>query len=138
MPDILLPVEAALARVLAVPRGPLRRESVLLSRAYGRTLAADLAAKRTQPPKAVSAMDGYALRAEDARAPGARLTIIGTSAAGRGFAGKLGTGEAVRIFTGAPVPDGGDAIVIQENTQSDGTYVAVSYTHLTLPTICSV
>jgi molybdopterin molybdotransferase len=126
MPDILLPVEAALARVLAVPRGPLRRESVLLSRAYGRTLAADLAAKRTQPPKAVSAMDGYALRAEDARAPGARLTIIGTSAAGRGFAGKLGTGEAVRIFTGAPVPDGGDAIVIQEDTESDGTAVVIN------------
>ena len=71
-------------------------------------------------------MDGYAVRAADARAPGARLTIIGASAAGRGFAGKLGTGEAVRIFTGAPVPDGGDAIVIQENTQSDGTYVVIN------------
>ena len=105
MPDTLLPVEAALARVLAVPRGPLRRENVLLSQAYGRTLATDLAAKRTQPPKAVSAMDGYALRAEDASTPGARLTIIGDSAAGRGFLGKLGPGEAVRIFTGAPVPD---------------------------------
>src|SRR5436305_1240840 len=83
---------AALARVLAAPRGPLRRESVGLSQAYGRTLATDLAAKRTQPPKAISAMDGYALRAQDTGAAGARLTLIGTSAAGRGFAGKLGSG----------------------------------------------
>src|SRR5947209_15183846 len=126
MPDKLLPVEAALARVLAGPRGPLRRESLPLSQAYGRTLAADLAAKRTQPPKAISAMDGYALRAEDAGAAGARLTLIGTSAAGRGFAGKLGSGEAVRIFTGAPVPEGADAIVIQEDTTSDGVSVAIN------------
>src|SRR4051812_44424678 len=125
MPDKLLPVEAALARVLAAPRGPLRREVVLLPQAYGRTLAADLAARRTQPPKAVSAMDGYALRAEDARGPGTRLAIIGESAAGRGFPGRVGPGEAVRIFTGAPVPDGADAIVIQEDTQFDGTSVVI-------------
>jgi molybdopterin molybdotransferase len=126
MPDTLLPVEEALARVLAVPRGPLRRESVPLSQAYGRTLAVDLAAKRTQPPKAVSAMDGYALRAEDARAPGARLTIIGESAAGRGFLGKVGPREAVRIFTGAPLPEGGDTIVIQEDTKVEGTSVVIN------------
>jgi molybdopterin molybdotransferase len=125
MPDTLLPVEEALARVLAVPRGPLRRDSVPLSQAYGRTLAADLAAKRTQPPKAVSAMDGYALRAEDARAAGSRLAIIGDSAAGRGFLGKLGAGEAVRIFTGAPVPDGADTIVIQEDTNVEGVAVVI-------------
>ncbi|MBV8848916.1 MAG: molybdopterin molybdotransferase MoeA [Methylobacteriaceae bacterium] len=123
MPDTLLPVEEALARVLAVPRGPLRREIVPLSQAYDRTLAADLAAKRTQPPKAVSAMDGYALRAEDARAAGARLTIIGESAAGRGFLGQIGAGETVRIFTGAPVPDGADTIIIQEDVDVDGSSV---------------
>jgi molybdopterin molybdotransferase len=126
MPDTLLPVEAALARVLAVPRGPLRREAVLLSQAYGRTLAADLAAKRTQPPKAVSAMDGYALRAEDVRAAGTRLTLIGESAAGRGFLGRVGAGDAVRIFTGAPVPDGADAIIIQEDADIDGTSVVIN------------
>ena len=126
MPDTLLPVEAALARVLAVARGPLRRETVPLSQAYGRTLAADLVAKRTQPPKAVSAMDGYALRAEDARAPDTRLTLIGESAAGRGFLGRVGAGEAVRIFTGAPVPVGADAIVIQEDAELDGTFVLVN------------
>jgi molybdopterin molybdotransferase len=126
MPDTLLPVEQALARVLAVARGPLQRDAVPLSQAYGRTLAADLAAKRTQPPKAVSAMDGYALRAADARVPGTRLTIIGESAAGRGFLGRVGVGEAVRIFTGAPVPDGADAVVIQEDTQIDATSVVIN------------
>jgi molybdopterin molybdotransferase len=125
MPDTLLPVEEALARVLAVPRGPLRSETVPLSQGYGRTLADDLAAKRTQPPKAVSAMDGYALRAKDARAPGSRLAIIGDSAAGRGFLGKLGAGEAVRIFTGAPLPEGADTIVIQEDAKRDGTSVVI-------------
>ncbi|MEA2839736.1 MAG: molybdopterin molybdotransferase [Methylobacteriaceae bacterium] len=125
MPDGLLPVEEALARVLAVPRGPLRRETLQLSQAFGRTLAADLAAKRTQPPKAVSAMDGYALRAEDAAASGSRLAIIGDSAAGRGFLGKVGPREAVRIFTGAPVPDGADTIVVQEDTDVDGSAVVI-------------
>jgi molybdopterin molybdotransferase len=125
MPDTLLPVGEALARVLAVPCGPLRRETVPLSQAHGRTLAADLAAKRTQPPKAVSAMDGYALRAADAATPGVHLAVIGESAAGRGFFGKLGSGEAVRIFTGAPVPDGADTIVIQENTKVEGAAVVI-------------
>ena len=99
MPDTLLPVEEALARVLAAPRGPLRRQSVPLSQAYGRTLAADLAAKRTQPPKAVSAMDGYALRAEAAGESGARLRVIGESAAGRGFLGRLGAGDRRSTIT---------------------------------------
>jgi molybdopterin molybdotransferase len=125
MPDKLLPVEEALARVLGVPRGPLRRDTVPLSRAYGRTLAADLAATRTQPPKAVSAMDGYALRAEDAAARGSRLSIIGESVAGRGFLGRVGPGEAVRIFTGAPVPEGADTIVIQEETSVEAMAVVI-------------
>jgi molybdopterin molybdotransferase len=125
MPDTLLPVEEALARVLAVPRGPLRSEFVPLSRGFGRRLAAGLAARRTQPPKAVSAMDGYAVRAEDATAPAAKLMIIGESAAGRGFLGKVGPHEAVRIFTGAPVPDGADTIVIQEDTRAEGDSVVI-------------
>jgi molybdopterin molybdotransferase len=126
MPDTLLPVEEALARVLRIPRGPLRRESAPLARAFGRTLGSDVAAKRTQPPMAVSAMDGYALRAEDARSPGARLTVIGESVAGRGFLGEVGPGEAVRIFTGAPVPRGADTVVIQEDTKADDTSVIVN------------
>jgi len=123
--DTLLSVEEALNRVLAVRAGPLRRQSVPLSEAYGRTLAADLAAKRTQPPKAVSAMDGYALRAADAASPRSRLTLIGESAAGRSFLGKVGPGEAVRIFTGAPVPDCADTIVIQEDTRLEGPCIVI-------------
>jgi molybdopterin molybdotransferase len=126
MPDTLLAVEEALARVLGVPRGPLRRESAPLARAFGRTLASDVAAKRTQPPMAVSAMDGYALRADDARSPGARLTVIGESVAGRGFLGEVGPRQAVRIFTGAPVPRGADTVVIQEETKADDTSVIVN------------
>jgi molybdopterin molybdotransferase len=97
-----------------------------LARAFGRTLTSDVAATRTQPPIAVSAMDGYALRAEDARSPGARLTVIGESVAGRGFLGEVGPREAVRIFTGAPVPRGADTVVIQEDTKADDTSVIVN------------
>jgi molybdopterin molybdotransferase len=71
-------------------------------------------------------MDGYALRAEDATAPGSKLTIIGESAAGRGFLGKVGPREAVRIFTGAPLPDGANTIVIQEDTRVEGDHVVMN------------
>jgi molybdopterin molybdotransferase len=93
--------------------------------AVGRVLAEDVAARRTQPPFAVSAMDGYAVRAEDvARAP-ASLRIVAEIPAGAGFGGRLGPGEAARIFTGAPLPDGADAIVIQEDTERHGDRVEV-------------
>jgi molybdopterin molybdotransferase len=70
-------------------------------------------------------MDGYAVRAADVARVPTRLNVIGQSAAGRGFHGKVAAGEAVRIFTGAPVPEGADAIVIQENTTRDGEVVVV-------------
>ena len=111
----LKPVDEALAHILA-DAGPLGAETVALEHAAGRVLAAGLPALRTQPPFDASAMDGYAVRAADA-VPGARLRRIGEAAAGRAFAGRVGPGEAVRIFTGAPVPDGADAILIQENTR---------------------
>jgi molybdopterin molybdotransferase len=76
---------------------------VTLDEAAGRVLAADLAALRDQPPFNASAMDGYAVRAQEAQA-GARLRNVGTSRAGKRFDGVLGAGEAVRIFTGAPIP----------------------------------
>lgn len=115
----LVPVDEALARICA--SAPLTEaERVALADAGGRTLAADLVALRTQPPFPASAMDGYAVRAADVAAPPARLRVIGESAAGRRFAGAVGPGEAVRIFTGAPVPMGADAILIQENTTRDG------------------
>ncbi len=120
----LLPVGEALARILAGVREPLPAETVPLAACRGRTLAADLAALRTQPPFSASAMDGYAVRAADA-GPGARLAVVGQSVAGRRFAGRIGAGEAVRIFTGAPVPEGADAILIQENAERDGETVTV-------------
>ncbi len=112
----LLPFEHALARLLdgAVPLPP---EPVPLAAAAGRVLAADLAARLTQPPFAAAAMDGYAIRWADRHQP---WRVVGESAAGHGWAGTLGAGEAVRIFTGAPVPAGADVIVVQEEVARDG------------------
>jgi molybdopterin molybdotransferase len=121
----LIPVAEALARVLASVSGPVEAETVPLGQAAGRTLAADVVASRTQPPFPASAMDGYAVRFADASAVGASLRLIGTSAAGHGFSGRIGPGEAVRIFTGAPVPEGADAILIQEDAQAEGETVRV-------------
>ena len=122
MKEPMISVEAALARVLAAAK-PVEIEEVSLAQAFGRTLAAPISAGRTQPPFANSAMDGYALRASDATAPGARLRVVGESAAGRAFDGEIGAGETARIFTGAPIPRGADTIVIQEETQRDGEFV---------------
>lgn len=118
-----LPVDDALARILAGVRAPLGPESVALAQARGRTLASDLAARRTQPPVDVSAMDGYALRAADLADIPATLAVVGMSSAGHRFDGAVATGEAVRIFTGAPVPAGADTVLIQENTRREGDLV---------------
>nr|WP_194304005.1 gephyrin-like molybdotransferase Glp [Chthonobacter albigriseus] len=117
----MLPVEEAQARLLAGVR-PVEAEHVGIADAGGRVLASDLSARRTQPPFAASAMDGYAVRAADLQ-PGARLRVIGDSIAGRGFGHPVAAGEAVRIFTGAPVPDGADTILIQENARRNGEFV---------------
>ena len=120
----LIPVAEALARILAsVPRATAV-EVVPLGAAAGRTLAADVVATRTQPPFPASAMDGYAVRAADATAS-ASLRLVGTSAAGHGFSGTIGPGETVRIFTGAPVPEGADGILIQENARAEGPAIHV-------------
>jgi molybdopterin molybdotransferase len=124
----LIPVSDALQRILASVAQPVGAEGVSLDRAAGRTLAADVAALRTQPPFAASAMDGYAVQAADAATIPARLAVIGTSAAGHSFGGAIGPGEAVRIFTGAPLPPGADTIVIQEDTERDGDHVLVRET----------
>jgi molybdopterin molybdotransferase len=121
----LLSVAGALARILASAPQPLAREEVPLEAALGRTLAEDLAAKRTQPPFAASAMDGYAVRADDLEKLPARLRVVGMSAAGHGFGGRIGPGEAVRIFTGAPLPEGADTVVLQEDADAEGEAVLV-------------
>jgi molybdopterin molybdotransferase len=120
----LMSVAEALQRVLANAT-PLPPETVTLSDAVGRGLAEDLVALRSQPPASMSSMDGYALRAADvARAP-VELKIIGEIAAGHPFQGKVGAGDAVRIFTGGVMPEGANAVVIQEQTTRAGDQVTV-------------
>lgn len=120
----LLSVAEALARVTHALQ-PLETERVPLESASGRVLAEDLAARVTQPPFDASAMDGFAVRAKDVAVLPATLRLIGVSAAGTGFDGEVGEGETVRIFTGAPVPQGADTIVIQEDAeQSHGVVTA--------------
>jgi molybdopterin molybdotransferase len=121
----LMPVADALSAILAGAE-PMATEAVALDAAYHRVLARDLAALRTQPPQAMSAMDGYAVRSADAARAGARFTVIGEVAAGRPFDRTVHPGEAVRIFTGGVIPDGADAIVIQEDTRVDGSAITIT------------
>ena len=120
----LLSVAEALTRVTQGLE-PLEPERVALEQARGRVLAEDIAAHLTQPPFDASAMDGYAVRAADVATLPATLRLIGDALAGRGFDGEVGQGEAVRIFTGAPVPKGADTVVIQENTEAAPGVVTV-------------
>jgi molybdopterin molybdotransferase len=120
----LIPVDEARERILKGATA-LQRENVRLHQCAGRVLAADIKAKRDQPPFPASAMDGYAVRFADVEAAPARLKIIGVAPAGHGFEGIVKPGEAVRIFTGAPVPKGADTVVIQENTEAKDGHVSV-------------
>jgi len=119
----MISVAEALQRILKA-FGPVPAETVGLGEAFGRVLASDIHARVTQPPHAVSAMDGYAVRAGDVARVPVTLKVIGAVPAGALFEGEVGPGEAVRIFTGAPLPAGADAIVIQEDTEAgDGEVV---------------
>ncbi len=120
----MISVEEARQRILAA-FAPLPPEQIGIADALGRVLAWDIASRRTQPPSAVSAMDGYAVRAADTAKPPVSLKIIGQAPAGGAHDGVVGHGECVRIFTGGPVPDGADAIVIQEDTDADGDQVTI-------------
>lgn len=119
----MISVQEALARVLDLV-APLDCEPVALAHAGGRALARDIVAGRDQPPFHGSAMDGYALSGAEAR-PGARFCILGEAAAGHGFDGTLGPGQAVRIFTGAPVPAGADRVIIQEDVTREGDHITL-------------
>lgn len=103
----------------------LESELVPLSQANGRTLCSAVSAKRDQPPFSASAMDGYGVAAEGV-APGAQYQVIGEAAAGHAFDGKVSAGEAVRIFTGAPVPEGVARVIIQEDVTRDGDTITLS------------
>jgi len=118
----LLPVDEALARLLSLAE-PVAREDVPIRRAAGRWAADDVPALRTQPASDLSAMDGYALRFADLRGP---LAVIGESAAGRPFERTVGVGEAVRIFTGAAMPDGADTVLVQEEAAREGERLIVT------------
>jgi molybdopterin molybdotransferase len=120
-----MPVADALAAILAGAE-PLPEEMIALDAAHHRVLARDVAALRTQPPQAMSAMDGYAVRAADASHVAARLKVTGEVAAGRPFEKTVGAGEAVRIFTGGVIPQGADAVIIQEDTVSEDGGITIT------------
>ena len=121
----MISVEEALAQLLALVR-PLDVEYVPLRHAASRVLAHDVAATRTQPPFAASSMDGYALRRAEVE-PDAMFKVIGEAAAGHRFEGQLRAGQAVRIFTGAPVPQGADFVVIQEDVTRRGDLITLGH-----------
>jgi molybdopterin molybdotransferase len=126
----MISVDEARRRILEA-FAPLPAETVSIAEALGRVLAEDVAARVTQPFAAVSAMDGYAVRGADVGSTPAVLTEVGSMPAGASHAGTIGPGECVRIFTGAPLPDGADTIVIQEDTTRDGP--AITVTEATAP-----
>ncbi|SHK18892.1 molybdopterin molybdochelatase [Roseomonas rosea] len=117
----MIPVEEALERILA-GLSPTGAETVALAEGWGRILAHPVTARLTQPPTDVSAMDGYAVRVEDAGV-GARLRVIGASPAGHPFSGRVGPGEAVRIFTGGALPAGADTVLLQEDAAAEDGHV---------------
>ncbi|MCB2136487.1 MAG: molybdopterin molybdotransferase MoeA [Rhodobacteraceae bacterium] len=119
----MISVEAALAELFALC-APLPAETLPLRQAAGRVLAEAVRAGRDQPPFDASAMDGYAIREADHNA-GQKLTVVGEAAAGHGFSGQLKPGEAVRIFTGAPVPAGADRVVLQEDVARAGEVITL-------------
>jgi molybdopterin molybdotransferase len=122
----VIPVAEARARILAGVR-PVSAETVALTAALGRVLAAPVLSRVTQPPADVSAMDGYAVIAADANA-GKALEVIGAAPAGRPFPGRLGPGQAVRIFTGAEIPSGADGILLQEDARAEtGRVIATDH-----------
>ena len=120
----MITVDEALAELFALVT-VAKTETVPLDCAAGRVLATAVTALRDQPPFPASAMDGYAVKADEVR-PGATFRVVGESAAGHGYDGNVGAGEAVRIFTGAPVPEGADRVVIQEDTARDGDTIVLA------------
>ncbi len=106
---------------------PLPAETVPLAEATGRILAENVAATRDQPPFAASSMDGYAVKATEVELH-AMFKVVGEAAAGRRFVGTVGPGQAVRIFTGAPVPDGADFVIIQEDVDRRGDLITITDT----------
>ncbi|MEM7168927.1 MAG: gephyrin-like molybdotransferase Glp [Pseudomonadota bacterium] len=121
----MISVDEALERILSAFT-PLPAETISIGQAIGRVLAENITARVDQPPHDVSAMDGYAVRAEDLANGSAKLSVIGHAPAGHPCDKVVGPGQAVRLFTGSVVPKGADAIVIQEDTEASGNHVTVN------------
>ena len=121
----MISVDAALEAVLALV-SPLTTENVPLRSANGRVMARAVSAQRTQPPFAASSMDGYALRRAEVE-PDAMFKVVGEAAAGHRFDGTVRAGQAARIFTGAPVPDGADFVVMQEDVTRRGNLITLGH-----------
>ena len=111
--------------IIAARAKPLGAETVPVAAAYGRILAEAVTALVDSPPADVSAMDGYAVRDAEVAGGARRFRIVGQSFAGAGFAGKAGAGACVRIFTGAPLPEGFDRVVIQEDVAREGDFASI-------------
>ncbi|MFK7939050.1 MAG: gephyrin-like molybdotransferase Glp [Roseovarius sp.] len=129
----MITVDQALEHLFSLV-SPLGSETVPLVQAAGRVLAQDGVARRDQPPFPASSMDGYALRDDDVQ-PGAQFTVIGEAAAGHRFDGAVAAGQAVRIFTGAPVPTGATRVIIQEDVSRDGDHITLNDSYDTKPYI---
>ncbi len=121
----MLSIEEALDKIRS-GISPLATEEIFITDTLGRVLAEDVIATVSHPPQAVSAMDGYAVRAEDAASVPVTLTQVGEAAAGHVFDGQIGPGECTRIFTGGALPNGADSIVIQEDTTADGDQITIN------------
>jgi len=121
----MISVKEASDRILKA-LSPVPAEDIGLDKARGRVLAKDIVARRTQPPADFSAMDGYAVRAEDCKNIPLKLHCIGESPAGSRFDGKIGANETIRIFTGGPIPLGADAVVLQENVVAKNAFVTIN------------
>lgn len=115
--------------LIATHVAPLRSDDVAVADAAGRVLATPVIAAIDAPRHAVSTMDGYAVRDADLRGIGTTLTVTGESFPGQAFVGSVGKGQAVRIFTGAPLPDGADRVIVQENVGRDGAHIRVTQGH---------
>lgn len=121
----MLSVADARARILA-SLTPVGTETVALPDAWNRVLAGDVAARVPVPPADVSQMDGYAIRAAELATPPATFRLVGAAPAGHPFAGHVGPGETVRVFTGSVIPDGADAVIAQEDSSRDGDVVTLT------------
>ena len=118
----MISVDEALQRCLALVQ-PLSVETVPLAHAAGRHMPHPATASRAQPPFDASAMDGYAVIGDPN--PGDSFVVVGEAGAGHAWAGSLAPGQALRIFTGAPLPTGANRVIIQEDVTREGDVIRV-------------